>query len=112
MEETEQEARARRKEQNSLIREVHLALRRWKRTRYYKDWQTVKDLLGELNTIAADFERSPMYDVLSPDKVAFIRELNDRFRTSFQGGQIVLTRGVATLPDMVTCTSRLPTRSR
>jgi hypothetical protein len=51
-----------------------------------------------------------MFDVLSPEKVALIRELNDRFRTSFQGGQIVLTEGVATLPDMVKASALLQVR--
>jgi len=40
-------------------------------------------------------------EVLSRDKVAEIRRLNDQFRTTFRGGQIVLTQSVADLPDMV-----------
>jgi Protein of unknown function (DUF3768) len=40
-------------------------------------------------------------DVLTKDKVAKIRHLNDAFRSSFRGGQILLTQGVAELPDMV-----------
>lgn len=40
-------------------------------------------------------------DVLSPDKVARIRELNDCFRRAFSGGKILLTASVAELPDMV-----------
>jgi hypothetical protein len=40
-------------------------------------------------------------DVLSGDKVARIRELNDAFRTSFRGGKILLTQSVADLPEMV-----------
>ena len=35
------------------------------------------------------------------DKVAAIRELNDRFRTEFKGGQVMLTRGIAGRPDTV-----------
>jgi hypothetical protein len=42
-----------------------------------------------------------MFDVLSPDKLAKIRELNDTFRMSFAGGKIVMTANVAELPDMV-----------
>ena len=40
-------------------------------------------------------------DILSGDKVAKIRELNDNFRTNFRGGQILLTQAVAGLPSMV-----------
>jgi Protein of unknown function (DUF3768) len=40
-------------------------------------------------------------DVLSRDKIARIRDLNDRFRKSFQGGKILLTQSVSDLPDMV-----------
>jgi hypothetical protein len=40
-------------------------------------------------------------DVLSPDKVTRIRELNDCFRRAFAGGKILLTSSVAALPDMV-----------
>jgi hypothetical protein len=40
-------------------------------------------------------------EVLSRDKVAEIRRLNDQFRTTFRGGQILLTASVADLPDMV-----------
>ena len=40
-------------------------------------------------------------EVLSRNKVAEIRRLNDAFRTSFRGGQVLLTESVAALPDMV-----------
>jgi hypothetical protein len=40
-------------------------------------------------------------DVLTKDKVARIRELNDNFRNSFRGGQVLLTSSIAELPDMV-----------
>jgi hypothetical protein len=40
-------------------------------------------------------------EVLSRDKVAEIRRLNDQFRTTFRGGQILLTASVAEMPDMV-----------
>jgi hypothetical protein len=40
-------------------------------------------------------------EVLSKDKVAEIRRLNDQFRTTFRGGQILLTASVAEMPDMV-----------
>jgi hypothetical protein len=42
-----------------------------------------------------------MNDVLSPQTLARIRELNDRFRCTFQGGRVMLTSGVANL-DVVT----------
>jgi uncharacterized protein DUF3768 len=35
------------------------------------------------------------------DKTARIRELNDAFRRTFSGGQVMMTPGVAELPDMV-----------
>jgi hypothetical protein len=34
-------------------------------------------------------------------KTARIRELNDAFRTSFEGGRVMLTAGIASLPDDV-----------
>jgi hypothetical protein len=40
-------------------------------------------------------------DVLTNDKVARIREINDNFRNSFRGGQALLTASIAELPDMV-----------
>lgn len=41
-----------------------------------------------------------MSDVLAPDKLAMIRQLNDRLRTQFVGGKIMLTQTVANLdPD-------------
>jgi hypothetical protein len=39
--------------------------------------------------------------VLSKDKVARVRDLNDRFIKRFQGGKILLTQSVSDLPDMV-----------
>src|ERR1700693_1510226 len=35
------------------------------------------------------------------DKVARVRELNDSFRKTFAGGQVVMTASVEALPDMV-----------
>jgi Protein of unknown function (DUF3768) len=40
-------------------------------------------------------------DITTPEKLAEIRRLNDEFRTTFRGGEIVLTSSVADLPDMV-----------
>jgi hypothetical protein len=40
-------------------------------------------------------------DIETPDRIKKIREENDKFRTSFRGGQILLTEGVASLPSMV-----------
>jgi hypothetical protein len=40
-------------------------------------------------------------DIATADTLARIRELNDAFRTSFRGGEVVLTASVAELPDMV-----------
>lgn len=44
-------------------------------------------------------------DITAPDKLTEIRRLNDQFRTTFRGGQILLTQGVADLPSMVTATA-------
>lgn len=38
-----------------------------------------------------------MFDVLSPDKLKAIRELNDALRTTFAGGKVMLTASVAEL---------------
>lgn len=38
-------------------------------------------------------------DVDSPSKVARIRELNDQVRRGFTGGRIMITSGVAALPE-------------
>ena len=40
-------------------------------------------------------------DIDDKDRIARIRELNDRFRSSFSGGKVLMTCGVAELPDMV-----------
>lgn len=38
-----------------------------------------------------------MSDLLSPDKLAPVREFNDRLRQTFAGGRVVLSAGVAVL---------------
>jgi hypothetical protein len=43
-------------------------------------------------------------EVLSGNKVAEIRRLNDQFRTTFRGGEVLLTQSVANLPEMVKAT--------
>jgi hypothetical protein len=40
-------------------------------------------------------------DIETPDRIKKIREENDQFRTTFRGGQILLTDGVASLPAIV-----------
>lgn len=40
-------------------------------------------------------------DIVTKEKVAEIRRLNDQFRTTFRGGEILLTQSVANLPEMV-----------
>jgi hypothetical protein len=40
-------------------------------------------------------------DIDTKERVALIREANDKFRTTFRGGQVLLTASVTTLPDMV-----------
>jgi hypothetical protein len=40
-------------------------------------------------------------DIVTPDKLERICELNDNLRKSFSGGEVVLTSSVAALPDMV-----------
>ena len=32
-----------------------------------------------------------------------VRELNDAFRTTFEGGQVLITAGVSALPPILTC---------
>ena len=46
-----------------------------------------------------------MDDVLVPDKLARIRELNDALRSSFTGGKVMMTASVMQLPDMVRATA-------
>ena len=40
-------------------------------------------------------------DIESKDRISRIRTLNDAFRRTFFGGRVMLTCGVAGLPDMV-----------
>ena len=40
-------------------------------------------------------------DIESKDRIGRIRELNDAFRRSFSGGKVMMTSGVAELPNMV-----------
>jgi Protein of unknown function (DUF3768) len=40
-------------------------------------------------------------DIESKDRIARIRTLNDAFRRTFFGGKVMMTCGVAGLPDMV-----------
>jgi Protein of unknown function (DUF3768) len=40
-------------------------------------------------------------DIESQDRIARIRDLNDTFRRTFSGGRVMMTCGVAELPDMV-----------
>jgi uncharacterized protein DUF3768 len=40
-------------------------------------------------------------DIESKDRIARIRELNDAFRRTFSSGRVMMTCGVAELPDMV-----------
>jgi hypothetical protein len=40
-------------------------------------------------------------DIESKDRIARIRDLNDAFRRTFSGGRMMMTSGVAELPDLV-----------
>jgi Protein of unknown function (DUF3768) len=40
-------------------------------------------------------------DIETPDRIKKIREENDKFRTTFRGGKILLTYGVAELPTEI-----------
>lgn len=40
-------------------------------------------------------------DIETPTRLAEIRRLNDAFRTTFRGGEILLTQSVTDLPPMV-----------
>ena len=40
-------------------------------------------------------------DIESNERISRIRDLNDAFRRTFVGGRVMLTSGVADLPDMV-----------
>ena len=40
-------------------------------------------------------------DIESKDHIARIRDLNDAFRRTFSGGRVMITCGVAELPDLV-----------
>src|SRR5882724_11287350 len=44
-------------------------------------------------------------DVNNKDHVARIRDLNDAFRRTFSGGKVMITCGVADLPEMVKATA-------
>jgi Protein of unknown function (DUF3768) len=44
-------------------------------------------------------------DTESQDRIARIRDLNDAFRRTFSGGRMMMTSGVAELPDMVKATA-------
>lgn len=44
---------------------------------------------------------SDLFDAAAQERSAKIRGLNDAFRTTFRGGQVVMTSTVAELPEMV-----------
>ena len=47
------------------------------------------------------WRRTNMHDLLTSNRTIRIRELNDAFRQTFQGGKVMLSASVAELPDMV-----------
>jgi hypothetical protein len=44
---------------------------------------------------------SDLFDAAGQERVAKIRELNDAFRTTFGGGQVMMTSTVAELPEII-----------
>src|SRR5215475_9210544 len=44
-------------------------------------------------------------DIENQDRIARIRDLNDAFRRTFRGGRVMVTCGIADLPEMVKATA-------